>query len=93
MKKKLPLGWKLTRRGRAIQKTFRLKNFKEAVQLIRRILPIAESMDHHPDLHLTRYRRLRILIYTHTLNALSSKDFILASKIEKLPKKLEIGLS
>ena len=42
-----------------------------------------------PDLHLTGYRKLRIVLSTHAIGGLSLNDFILAAKIDALPKKLK----
>ncbi len=82
-------GWNLTNNAKEIVKVFVMKDFSSALDLINRILPIAEKQDHHPDLHLTGYRKLRIVLSTHDIGGLSKNDFVLAQKIEKLPKKLK----
>jgi len=76
-------GWELVE-GKAIRKTVKCKDFLDAVNLIQRIAPIAEAEDHHPDLHLTNYRKLTIEISTHAIGGLSENDFILAAKIDQL---------
>ncbi len=78
-------GWELVE-GQALRKTVACKDFVGAVGLIQRIAPIAEAEDHHPDLHLTRYRRLTIELSTHAIGGLSENDFILAAKIDQLLK-------
>ena len=75
-------GWELLE-GKAIRKTVVCKNFLDAVALIQRLAPIAEAQDHHPDLHLTRYKRLTIELSTHAIGGLSENDFILAAKIDQ----------
>ena len=70
--------------GKAIRKTIACKHFLDAVQLIQRIAPIAEAEDHHPDLHLTRYKRLTVELSTHAIGGLSENDFILAAKIDQI---------
>ena len=70
--------------GKAIHKTIVCKNFLDAVQLIQRIAPIAEAEDHHPNLHLTRYKRLTVELSTHAIGGLSENDFIVAAKIDQL---------
>jgi 4a-hydroxytetrahydrobiopterin dehydratase len=77
-------GWELTPDGTAIRKTVTCKDFLDAVNLIQRIAPIAEAEDHHPDLHLTSYRKLTIELSTHAIGGLSENDFILAAKIDQL---------
>jgi 4a-hydroxytetrahydrobiopterin dehydratase len=76
-------GWELVN-GTSIRKTITCKDFLDAVGLIQRIAQIAESEDHHPDLHLTRYKRLTIELSTHSIGGLSENDFILAAKIDRL---------
>lgn len=76
-------GWELVD-GRLLRKTITCKDFLDAVNLIQRIAPVAEAEDHHPDLHLTGYRRLTIELSTHSIGGLSENDFILAAKIDQL---------
>ncbi len=59
-----------------------------AVRLIGRIAKVAEKMDHHPDIHLTRYRRLRLVLTTHSEGRVTSKDLKLAKAIGKLSAHL-----
>lgn len=82
-------GWKLTAKGKSISKLYIMRDFSAAIAIMETIHPIAQAEDHHPDLHLTNYRRLRIVLSTHKVGGLSDKDFILAAKIEALPKALK----
>jgi 4a-hydroxytetrahydrobiopterin dehydratase len=84
--RRLP-GWTLGRGGRKIKRDYALKDFLSAVALIRRIAARAEAAGHHPDLHLTAYRKLRVALSTHDAGGLTAKDFRLAAEIESLPKK------
>ena len=77
------LGWELID-GKSIRKTLQCKDFMEAVGLIQKIALIAEAEDHHPDFHLTSYRKLAIELSTHAIGGLSENDFILAAKIDQL---------
>lgn len=76
-------GWELAD-GNLIRKTVTCKGFLDAVGLIQKIAPIAEAEDHHPDLHLTGYKRLTIELSTHAIGGLTENDFILAAKINEL---------
>ena len=76
-------GWELIE-DKAIRKTVKCKDFLDAVNLIQRIAAIAEAEDHHPDLHLTNYRKLTIALSTHAIGGLSENDFIAAAKIDQL---------
>ena len=52
-----------------------------AVRLINKIARMAEKMDHHPDLHLTHYKRLKIVLTTHEKGGVTGRDVRLATKI------------
>ena len=78
---KIPPGWTYNKKSRSIGATFKCKDFMAAVRLIGKIARLAEKMDHHPDLHLTRYRRLRVVLTTHSRGGVTSKDLALAAKI------------
>lgn len=80
-------GWQLAPDGAAIRRQVTCRDFADAVALIGRIAPIADAEDHHPDLHLTHYRRLTIELSTHAIKGLSENDFILAAKLDPLLPK------
>jgi len=76
--------WGMGQDGKSIEKTFSLKNFVACVDLINKIKDIAEDEMHHPDLHLTRYKHLRVVLYTHALGGVTENDLIMAAKINQL---------
>ena len=82
--------WKLSPDGKSICADYVMKDFMSAVELINAAARVAESEDHHPDMHLTGYRKLAIELSTHAIGGLSENDFILAAKIDRLPKSLKI---
>jgi 4a-hydroxytetrahydrobiopterin dehydratase len=77
-------GWTLSADGTSIHKSWTRKNFKEAMAFLNRVAEIAEAEQHHPDLHLTGYKNVRIALTTHAIGGLSENDFILAAKIEEV---------
>lgn len=82
-------GWQLDESGKGIYRDFVTKNFTAAVIFINKVKDVAEADNHHPDLHLTSYRKLRIDLSTHAIGGLSKNDFILAAKINELPVELK----
>jgi 4a-hydroxytetrahydrobiopterin dehydratase len=82
-------GWTLSADGKLISRSYVMKNFMAAIQLIERIAELAEQEQHHPDLHLTGYRNFKIDLSTHKIGGLSENDFILAAKINRLPAELK----
>ena len=43
---------------------------------------IAEEEGHHPDLHLTGWRNVRVDLTTHAIGGLSLPDLVLAAKLD-----------
>jgi len=65
-----------------IHKSFTAKNFQAALDAINAIGVIAEREGHHPDLHLTSFREVEVVIYTHSVGGLTMNDVTLAKMIE-----------
>ena len=74
-------GWE--RDGDAIRKTFEGKDFMSSVGLVDRLAPVAEEMNHHPDLEIS-WNRVTVILSTHSEGGLTSNDFELASSIDEL---------
>ena len=91
IKECLPLtpGWTVAADGKGITREFVMRNFLAAVRFIGEIADIAEAENHHPDIHLTGYRKLKIDLTTHALGGLSENDFIVAAKINALAMELK----
>lgn len=84
-------GWSFSEDGKSILRDYVMANFEAAVEFIGRLAQVAESQDHHPDIHLTDYRNLRIEYSTHVISGLTDNDFVMAAKTERLKKKLKGG--
>ena len=77
-------GWCIVEE-RLLEKEYLFSNFKKALFFTNQVGEIAEKEGHHPDLVLS-YGKVKIQIWTHKIGGLSENDFILASKIDALPK-------
>ena len=75
-------GWTVED-GKRLVKPFRFKNFVQAVDFVNGITRVAEAEGHHPDLYV-RWGEVVVYLTTHSAGGLTEKDFVLASKIEKL---------
>lgn len=82
-------GWQISDDGKLLSRELTMKNFMAAVRLVNLTAEVAEHENHHPDFHLTGYRRLRFVLSTHALGGLTENDFILAAKINELPAELK----
>lgn len=76
--------WRFTHDGTRIRRDFTFPDFRAAVKFVNNVAAVAEKEQHHPDLHLERYRTAWIEIFTHAIGGLSENDFILAAKIDAL---------
>ena len=80
----LPL-WKISDDGKTISRTFTAKNWGAAMAFINELSVLAEEEGHHPDVHLTNWRDVRIDLSTHAIGGLSMPDLVLAAKLDALP--------
>jgi 4a-hydroxytetrahydrobiopterin dehydratase len=65
-----------------LEKSYRLKDFAQALDLVNRIGRIAEQQNHHPDIYLA-WGRVDVEIWTHKIDGLTESDFILAAKCDR----------
>jgi 4a-hydroxytetrahydrobiopterin dehydratase len=69
-----------------ISKEFELKDFKAALNFVNQVGAEAESMDHHPDILMHSWNKVKISVNTHSEGGVTEKDFKLAEKIEAISK-------
>lgn len=79
-------GWELSKDGKELIKNFKLKNFQAVLDFVNKIGAQAEEEDHHPNLYIYGYKKLRVELSTHAIGGLSENDFILAAKIDQIPR-------
>mmetsp|Transcript_13152 Transcript_13152/g.25480 ORF Transcript_13152/g.25480 Transcript_13152/m.25480 type:complete len:143 (+) Transcript_13152:413-841(+) len=77
-------SWQLAGEGTLIKRAFVAKNFVKAVEWINAVAVEAEKINHHPDLHLTNYREVEIMLQTHSRKGLTAVDFDLARNVDKI---------
>ncbi|MDP3785320.1 MAG: 4a-hydroxytetrahydrobiopterin dehydratase [bacterium] len=75
-------GW-LVFNFKKLDKEFKFKYFKEAMEFVNKVAALAEAEGHHPDIAIS-YNKVRLGLTTHAIGGLSENDFILAAKIDKL---------
>ena len=71
------------REGKALVATIETESFLKGLELVNQIAPIAEQMDHHPDVQLT-WPRVTFTLMTHDRGGITRWDFRLAAEIERL---------
>jgi len=85
--KNLP-GWNRDESGQKIERNYQFSNFTDAVCFLNRVAELAEELNHHPDLHLTDYKNLKIIFSTHSAGGLTQLDFKLAAQIEEVKNEV-----
>jgi len=62
---------------------FQFPDFVAAMRFVNHVAELAEAAGHHPDIDI-RYNRVRLALTTHDSGGLTSKDFDLAAKADKV---------
>jgi 4a-hydroxytetrahydrobiopterin dehydratase len=77
-------SWTLDREGiHKIKKSFKFKDFKEAMKFVNEVARLAEEEGHHPNIHIY-YNRVEFELYTRAIGGLFENDFIMAAKIDRI---------
>jgi len=77
--------WQLTPDGRRIERRFGFKTFARALAFVNEVGRVAEAEGHHPDIQLG-WGYANISLQTHKIGGLHENDFIMAAKIDALPR-------
>lgn len=82
---KLGGAWKAG--PKSIHANFVFANFSEALAFTVRTGVEAEKADHHPDILLHGWKKVKVTLSTHSEGGVTKKDFALAEKISKLAER------
>lgn len=82
-------GWQVDDNGH-LRKSYKFKNFLEAVDFVNAVTPVAEAEGHHPDLHVS-WGKVVVELWTHAINGLSESDFVMAAKIDRVASEAVAG--
>lgn len=66
-----------------LTRSYKFKNFLNALEFTNAIGAVAEEFNHHPAL-LTEWGKVTVNWWTHKINGLHENDLIMAAKCEKL---------
>jgi 4a-hydroxytetrahydrobiopterin dehydratase len=72
------------REGETIVRDFELADFAAAIALVDRVAQAAEAANHHPDILVHGWNKLRLTLSTHSEGGLTGADFDLASTLDGL---------
>jgi 4a-hydroxytetrahydrobiopterin dehydratase len=78
-------GWSVA--GNALIRTVGFDSFLTAVRFIGELAPVAERLDHHPDLRLS-WRTVELSLSTHSAGGLTGLDLELARELDVIIDRL-----
>jgi 4a-hydroxytetrahydrobiopterin dehydratase len=76
-----PEGWNEVEG--ALERTFKFKDFAEAMAFVNRLAEAAESADHHPDIEI-HWNRVKLRWWTHVKHAITDRDVEMAARTNEL---------
>jgi 4a-hydroxytetrahydrobiopterin dehydratase len=72
-----------------LERTFRTRNFAQAMALTSKIGEAAEAEGHHPRLTV-EWGRVRVEWWTHKIKGLHRNDFIMAAKTDEIYRQFQV---
>lgn len=74
--------WK--REGEHIVRDWKFNDFAEAIAFVNRVADAAEAANHHPDIMVHGWNKVRLSLTNHSAGGLTEADFELAGKLDEL---------
>jgi 4a-hydroxytetrahydrobiopterin dehydratase len=74
-------GWRFE--GNSLVRELEFDDFDAAISCIVKLAPVANKLDHHPDIY-NSYNKVRLSLTTHEEGGVTEKDFELATQINLL---------
>lgn len=79
---KLGSGWKVVNEHH-LEREYKFKNFREALDFTNKVGELAERIQHHPDIYLA-WGEVKLTLWTHKIDGLTESDFVFAAKVNEL---------
>ena len=73
-----------SQRPDALERDFEFKDFAEAMAFVNRVAGVAEELNHHPDILVHGWNKVRLTLSTHSAGGLTDADHALARRIDEL---------
>lgn len=83
-KTKLLFSWELVENKTKLEREFIFKNFTQAIEFVNNVAKLAEEQNHHPNIYIFDYKKVKITLHTHSEEKVTSKDYLLAEEINKI---------
>ena len=80
-----PQGWTKSADGKALERSYRFKDFAEAFAFLTRVAEHAEAVDHHPEF-TSVWNRVDFRLTSHDKGGITQRDEALAEAIDRLAR-------
>ena len=77
-------GLQWEREGDEIVREWRFENFAEAIAFVNRVADVAEEANHHPDIFVHGWNKVRLALTNHSAGGLTEVDFKMARRFDDL---------
>jgi 4a-hydroxytetrahydrobiopterin dehydratase len=77
-------GREWRREGNEIVRDLKFEDFAAAMAFVNRVADAAEAANHHPDILVHGWNRVRLAVTNHAQGGLTEADFALADRIDGL---------
>jgi 4a-hydroxytetrahydrobiopterin dehydratase len=74
-----------------LKKTFKFKDFNDAIDFVNKVAKISEQQNHHPDIEI-KYNKVNISITDHEKGGVSEKCYKFVKSVDKLKEPIIEGL-
>ena len=68
--------------GKEIVRDWEFENFQQAIDFVNRVAEVAEEANHHPDLLVHDWNKVRLSLTDHHSGGLTDADFQMAGRID-----------
>jgi 4a-hydroxytetrahydrobiopterin dehydratase len=68
-----------------LEKEYSFRDFRAALNFTNEVGELAESVDHHPDIHLS-WGKVKVIIWSHKVGGLTENDFVFAAKADGISR-------
>jgi len=75
-------GGEWRREGAAIVREWRFADFAAAIAFVERVAEVAEAANHHPDILVHGWNKVRLTLSTHSEGGITAADLALARRLD-----------
>ena len=76
------LAWEVE--GDEIVREWRFEDFTEAIAFVNRVAEVAEEANHHPDIFVHGWNKVKLSLTNHSAGGLTEVDFKMAERFDAL---------